>query len=531
MDLSRRDVLGIGGAGVLLASAPKALPGTEQARPRAPALPDWMMREIRLAKARFAEWKGNDEALVFPTVSDIHAGTTALRDPPNWSDAMVHQYALDEAAKAFGADFVADLGDIGIDRNRVTWKDEPLEFGNAVLDCQKRVYDAFSTPALHLVGNHDLGNVLWHHSSDHYFRTFNAPLTGLPGFLYVGEGYGRWDFPRKMTRVVFLNTSEMNVGNTGGAHWVGMTRKQVEFLDRSLAELGRGWTAVVLSHANLHPYLGLWRSETASRASAGFADALDVLKRHAGAGRIRLAGVIAGHSHLDADVKENGVQHVIVQSYGLNGPDHLRPMYRYNRVNTAKSMLVDVVAVKPYRSQMKIFRIGCGGEACDRSFPSRCHGAKAFSASGASVRIVSASYPKPLVFRLAPDDFVHAEPATSWTRDGVRFVWIDNAAHDVEDSQGDFFRRETAKGEGVVLLLAKPLFMPGMSEADAPCANPASSRKHEWRTHAFRESVFLYTPNVLGVFAPASGRSFVAADNGRHQYAFERGMALDVAIN
>lgn len=526
MEMSRRDMLGISGAGAFFAAAPKT------ASPQmVPPLPLWMMREIRLAKARYAEWKGDDETLVFPVVSDVHSGTTALKSPPDWNDGLVHQYVLDIAAKAFGADFIADLGDIGLDRDRKNWTDQPREFGEAVMDCQRRIYATFTTPALHVIGNHDLGNGLWHHSSEDYFNLFNADLDKRHGFLHAGDGYGRWDFPRKMTRVVFLNTSELNVGNTAGKYWVGMTRRQMDFLDKSLSELSRGWTAVILSHASLHPYLGLWSTETKPRMSPGLADALAVLKHHVRHGALRIAGSIAGHSHLDADVKEDGVQHVIVQSYGLNGPDHMRPMYRYNRVNTATSMLVDVVAVKPYRSQMKIFRIGCGGEICDRAFPARVCGAKAFSVSGTAVRIVSPSYPKPLAFRLAPEHFTRKDPVAAWTENRVRFVWIDNSAHDTDDSQTDFFRREATKGEGIVLLLARPFSMPGMSVEDAPCANPLSRPRHAWRTHAFREAVFLYAPNVLGVFAPASGKDFVAADNGRYQYAFRRGTSLEIAIN
>ena len=531
MSVTRRELIcGLGGAGVAFAVSPK-LAAVEVERLSAPGLPPWMMREIRLAKARYEEWKGDDETLAFPVVSDVHSGTVELKEPPDWSDGIVHQYALDAVARMFGADFVADLGDIGLDRNRRTWKDEPESFGRAVMRCQKRIYDAFATPALHLVGNHDLGNVLWHQSSGDYFSFFNDALAGRSGFRHEADGYGLWDFPRKMTRVVFLNTSELNVGNTGGRHWVGMTGRQVDFLDRSLSELKAGWTAIVLSHASLHPYLGLWSTETKPRGSPGLADALAVLMRHAKDGHIRLAGSIAGHSHLDADVKEEGVQHVITQSYGLNGPDHLRPMYRYIRVNAATSMLIDVVAVKPYRSQMKVFRIGCGGEACDRAFPARACGAKAFSVAGSAVKIVSASYPRPLSFRLSPERFAGSEGMASWVEDRVRFVWIDNSAHDVDDAKNGFFRREAAKGEGVVLLLARPFFMPGMSVGDAPCANPLARPKHDWSTYAFRESVFLYTPNVLGIFAPASGKEFVAADNGRYQYAFERGMALDIAIN
>lgn len=530
MNLTRRSVLGLAGAGAAVALNRAAF-GAQSGTPGAPAVPGWMMREIRLAKARFTEWKGDDETLVFPVVTDVHSGTVSLGDSPAWNDGMTHQYALDVAAKAFGADFIANLGDIGIDRGRKTWKDEQEAFGRAVMECERRIYGTFSTPALHIVGNHDLGNGLWQHSSDDFFRFFNSGLESAPGFRHAGDGYGTWDFPRKMTRVIFLNTSELNVGNTKGKTWVGMTQRQVDFIDRSLGELKDGWTAVLLSHATLHPYLGLWRPSVGPRTTPGFADALAVVERHAKSGRIRVAGSFAGHAHLDADVKENGVQHVITQGYGLNGPGNLWPMYRFNRVGLASSMLIDVVAVKPYRSLTKVFRIGCGGEQCDRAFPSRCHGAKSFSVEGTEVRIVSASYPRPRRLRLEPKDFARQERMAAWVDDGVRFVWIDNSAHDVDSEQDSFFRREAAKGEGVALLLARPFFMPGMSAEDAPCANPLSRPAHQWSTYAFRESTFLYVQNVLGVFAPASGKAFVASDNGRFQYAFAKGATLDVAIN
>lgn len=530
MNMTRRAVIGMAGAGATVALGTRAF-ASQTNKPAAPAIPDWMMREIRLAKARFCEWKGADETLVFPVVSDVHSGTVSLGGSPDWSDGMVHQYALDAAAKIFGADFIANLGDIGLDRGRKTWRDEPEAFGRAVMDCERRIYDTFSVPSLHVIGNHDLGNVIWHQSSDDYFRFFNSALEAASGFRYAGDGYGLWDFPRKMTRVIFLNTSELNVGNTKGKTWVGVTQRQVDFLDRSLGELKDGWTAVILSHATLHPYLGLWRSSAEPCTTPGLANALAAVERHAKAGRIRIAGSFAGHAHLDADVTENGVRHVITQSYGLNGPENLRPMYRFNRINLAASMLIDVVAVKPYRSQVKVFRIGCGGEQCDRVFPSRCHGAKSFAVEGTEVRIVSSSYPRPRRLRLRPEDFAKQERMAAWVEDGVRFVWIDNSGHDVDSEQDAYFRREAAKGEGVVLLLAKPFFMPGMSPEDAPCANPLSKPRHEWRTYAFRESAFLYTQNLLGVFAPATGKSFVASDNGCFQYAFTKGATMDVAIN
>ena len=529
MELSRREALGMG-AGIVAFSV--SSPGNAMAEPIArPSIPEHVLREIRLAYSRYVEWKGDDETLVFPVVSDVHSGTVALSEKPDWKDGIWHQLFLDEAAAAFGADFVANLGDIGIDRNRTDWKDEPESFGRAVMAAEKRIYDAFRVPSLHVVGNHDLGNARWHISSMEYFDYFNSPLRARREFHVEGEAWGYWDFRRKMTRVVFLNTSELNVGNTKGKLWVGMTGRQAEFLDRTLSETPKGWTVVVLTHASLHPWIGLWRQETKPRGAPGLAETLEVLKRHAREGRIRLAGVFSGHSHLDADIKEDGVQHVLSQSYGLNGPDRLRPMYRFNRINPVSSCLIDMVAVKPYRSRTKVFRIGVGGAACDREFPCRSAGAKAFSVEGRKVSIVSASYPRPRQFSLSPADFAHGAPTASWEKDGVRFVWIDNSAHDVTDAQNAFFRAEAAKGEGVVLLLARPFFLPGRPAGEAPCAHPESRPKHRWSTFAFRESVFLYTPNVLGVFAPAAGAPFWGADNGRYQVAFEKGATLSVNIN
>jgi hypothetical protein len=531
MDLSRRDALGMGAGMLLTSSFPADTAAASAAKIQLPVLPEYVLKEIRLARSRFVEWKGDDETLVFPVVSDVHSGTVSLTAAPDWKDGIWHQLFLDEAAAAFGADFVANLGDIGIDRNRTDWKDEPESFGRSVLAAEKRIYDAFRVPSLHVVGNHDLGNARWHISSMEYFDYFNSPLRARREFHVEGEAWGYWDFRRKMTRVVFLNTSELNVGNTKGKLWVGMTGRQAEFLDRTLSATPKGWTVVVLTHASLHPWIGLWSRETNPRNAPGLSETLEVLKRHAGEGRIRLAGVFSGHSHLDADLKENGVQHVLTQSYGLNGPDRLRPMYRYNRINLASSFLIDIVAVKPYRSRTKVFRLGAGGPECDREFPCRSAGAKAFSFAGGEAHIVSSSYPRPLSFSLSPEDFERGEKQRSWVKDGVRFVWIDNSAHDVTDGQNAFFRAEAAKGEGVVLLLKRPFFMPGRPESDAPCAHPESRPKQNWSTFAFRESVFLYTPNVLGVFAPACGRPFWGADNGRYQVALEKGAKVTVYIN
>ena len=82
----------------------------------------------------------------------------------------------------------------------------------------------------------------------------------------------------------------------------------------------------------------------------------------------RLAGNLCGDSHFDAQQYEKGVNVVISQGYGGIGPDNLPKHGRYTRFSTSRTMLVDLVALKPEKRVMRLFRLGAGGEKMDREF-------------------------------------------------------------------------------------------------------------------------------------------------------------------
>ena len=133
---------------------------------------------------------------------------------------------------------------------------------------------------------------------------------------------------------------------------------------------------------------------------------------------------------------------------------------------------------------------------------------------------------------------------------GIRFVFIDNSLYEILPEQLDFWRRESAKGEPVALMMHIPLYMPGYGPREAGCAHPEWDAKvddiwqverrpqwpaagHTQTTFAFREAVFS-APNLLGVFVGHVHRHFFAFDRGRVQCAVASnsdGSFFDVRVN
>ena len=66
---------------------------------------DFVLPQINEAYARFAEWKGDDTVLCFPIVTDVH--TSGRFTYKHIGHAVT-------AAEAFGADFMVNFGDIGL---------------------------------------------------------------------------------------------------------------------------------------------------------------------------------------------------------------------------------------------------------------------------------------------------------------------------------------------------------------------------------------------------------------------------------
>lgn len=350
---------------------------------QAPAfpVPAWVDRQINETRLRFEDWRGADETVVFPVITDIHAARPMFSLPPDFRDTKFHVLFAQRAALAFKADFFAELGDIGFDRD-LSWKPSKREDALLRLETQRNLYKDFSLPVLFCMGNHDSGRAYGEFFSElrlsakEYGGMFNGMTKRKGAALVTGpnEDYGYYDVPGKKCRVFFLNTSD--------AGEVGFSQEQMRFLAEGL-NVPAGTCAVILGHKCIHPTIGKWKGRRPGTIMNGnlcmamLADFVRGSKSAEGAVRwdftgnrgATLAGCVFGDSHLNDQAITNGINFVITQGYGTISTKDLPERGDYvTPVNRTQTMLVDVVALKPARREMMIFRIGAGGPQHDRDF-------------------------------------------------------------------------------------------------------------------------------------------------------------------
>ena len=344
-------------------------------------IPEWAVKEIEMTFARFVEWKGDDETVVFPMVTDVHSethrGGTVNGDPDeiDWFDNKNHIFIAQQAAVRFNADFLVDLGDIGIDRysDYVPSKPEDIYWRLAT---QLRVYQDFTAvPVLFCIGNHDHGPADFFISDRVFGETFNLPTLrrGVPIKTGPDFDYGYYDLPEKRTRVFFLNTSD--------EAYYGYSQEQLQFLADNL-QLPDGWTVVICQHFCVSRSAGIWLSAPHIRAyrgevwnailhgflhnSEGESDGVswNFTNNH----DCRLVGALSGDSHFDNQTTEDGINHMITQGFGTVLEENMPEGAINTKFNSGSQTLIDVAAIKTEKREMKIFRIGAGGADRDRTF-------------------------------------------------------------------------------------------------------------------------------------------------------------------
>lgn len=335
--------------------------------------PEWAEAAISETYARFQKWVGKEDVIVFPVMTDIHSGIPTIQVPVNWHDPKMHVLLGERAAEVFGADFLANLGDVGFDRD-ARWQPSTARNGRLNLCAQRFLYEHFRKPVLFSLGNHDHGSANIHLTSRDYGEAFNG-LTRSHGFdLKMGPNsdYGYFDLPDKKFRAIFLNSSEVAC--------YGFSTAQLQFLADAL-RLPEGWTAVAMQHYCVIAEIGAWVGSSAHAKNqeteiAIFSDFVKGGKGESAGVRwdftdcrnVGLAGVLFGDSHFDAQKTQDGVNYLITQSYGTIQPNNLPENVRYQPFDRRTNLLVDVAAVKPSAREMRLFRIGSGGEASDRVF-------------------------------------------------------------------------------------------------------------------------------------------------------------------
>ncbi|MDO4584238.1 MAG: metallophosphoesterase [Planctomycetia bacterium] len=350
-------------------------------------IPDWVDKKIETAFSRYAAWKGTDDVIVFPVVSDIHAARPKWEEPANFNDTRWHILFAQRAAKRFQADFYADLGDIGFDRD-LAWKPSRYDAAKERLASQVELFQGFAktTPTFFCMGNHDSGRAYGNVFSElrltakEYGEMFNL-LTPASANRVLGPNsdYGFFDVPGKRCRVFFLNTSD--------AHESGYSVEQLQFLADHL-QVPEGYCVVVLQHICLHPKIGKWnpvREGISVRNGAWGVQILEAfVQGEKGSAKLdekttlawdftgnrntRLAGIISGHSHFDQQAEVHGVNHIITQSYGTISKRDLPENALYRPFSRKEQMLLDMVVIRPSTGEMRFFRIGEGDTECDRTF-------------------------------------------------------------------------------------------------------------------------------------------------------------------
>jgi hypothetical protein len=346
-------------------------------------IPEWAKNEIATALNRYKAWKGDDMTVSFPIVTDIHSRLYDFPENFSFSDSKMHTLLAQKAAEEANADFVADVGDIDLDIGVPITKDWPPKFRNCTptelmhrVAVQQALYAECKLPVLFAVGNHD--HSAGRFSSAEFGSAFNVAVNNDKGFklnLCPTGDYGFYDMPAKKTRAIFLNTSDEG--------YYGYSIAQLNFFVNALATIPEGWTAVVLQHFCIQTVIGHWvsfpdtkakRQEIAIKIMEDFVaakqgEAEGIKWNFAIDGKRWFAGCLCGDSHFDNYLKSNGVDYTISQGYGgIRDADMIPGAYKTAPFARDKQMLVDFVAIKPAKHEVKLFRIGMGGAERDRGY-------------------------------------------------------------------------------------------------------------------------------------------------------------------
>lgn len=385
--MNRREFIAGGAMAVAFADLPCCL-ADEGLNVAGFALPDWAVGEIRAGVARYRSWKSADETVAFPLMTDIHSHVAAELAGRNWKDAKSHVLFQRAIAREIGADFLANLGDLDLDVD-ILGGIPPMDKVQAVIDDFKRLYANEERPVLFAMGNHD--HARGRFTSREFGDTFNRGINGGKSVrLNLSEDgtWGHLDLPDKRFRAIFLNTSDEG--------YLGFSARQMQDLSDALSSAGEGWHVAVLQHANIPSFIASWRRfiEDGNFKRSGierqmiedFANhrgdlvqgfhnppirgQFDGVKWDFSHVQANLIGVFQGHLHAESYLKYARVNYVIRPGYGTipldcrcgewrdpkRDPTDGHPVF-----SSAKSMMVDLVAIKPEKRQVHVFRIGFGG--------------------------------------------------------------------------------------------------------------------------------------------------------------------------
>lgn len=311
--------------------------------------------QVREAYTRYAAWKGDDATLVFPILTDVH---TARR----FSYKHIG-YGI-TAAKMFGADFMVNLGDIGLNAYPAT---VDAEYAGWILKNTREQMDKYDGVWIYAPGNHD-----WdagegrYHSEQELQDLFQKPWEDRAGgnlHLVPGRTYGYYDVPDKGFRIIFLNSSTTR---TIGDDYYLFGEEEVAWLADLLEQTPADTQVIVLSHYMPHP-MGRWTTSHPTPGTQKANDALmGLLSEYAQ--KRTIVAMITGDSHTNDYARCDGVNYFVTQGYGSCTTAWMLPSNRHAFFDYRQNLCIDMIAVKPSSREVHTFRIGAGGAEFDQVF-------------------------------------------------------------------------------------------------------------------------------------------------------------------
>lgn len=311
--------------------------------------------QVREALKRYQAWKGADETVCYVILTDVH---TAGRY------TYLHYGYAAEAAKAFGADFMVNLGDIGLNAYPAT---VDAVYAKSVIDNTQAQMLKYDGIWLYAAGNHDWDAGEGAFNSDQFLSdTFQKPWQERAGenlHLTPGKVYCYYDIPEKGLRVILLNST--GTGTQEGQYYV-FDEPQMQWLEALLSETPADLDVLVMCHFMPHP-LGRWTTsnlpEYTQESNARVMGILaDYAKDH------QLVGLVTGDAHVNMHAVQDGVNYYISQGYGWVVPDLMLEGTQHAFFDYTETLCVDVVAIKPATNEVHTFRIGAGGSSYDYEF-------------------------------------------------------------------------------------------------------------------------------------------------------------------
>ena len=348
--------------------------------------PNWAVAQINAGVARYAAWKGSDPTVAFPVITDTHSNLVDDDRPFNWNDPKNHVYFLRKIAHLVEADWISDLGDHDFDVSAF----HPVPFAQVrpQIDALVRRYESETKPVLFSQGNHDHSNENGRarFTTREYGATFCRGINAPHGHKFVMSDCGTWgyyDIPAKKFRAVYLNTNESDRGV------IGYSVKQLQFLADAFMSAPDGWHVSVQQHVDLPWHIGHWRRNIFHHDPENgwiFQQMLDDFANHRGTpingwgrppctsyggvtwdfskSKALLVGGFYGHAHWENSIAIGGVNYTLLPGYGTVPRDCITGGARDPKDGGAlpkDNLLIDLVAIKPERCLVHVFRFGFTG--------------------------------------------------------------------------------------------------------------------------------------------------------------------------